>query len=323
MYKAYEFCLTLRAPHTEKLAENPPGSGFEGIKKVFAVVGLGGAVVQPQQGCRGKLLQDLFESLGRCVLGLARSLQMSHVLMNSPKTIQTVSFLSYLFHKMHQYRPFLKLALIVFMISFSVALALHSKLRFNLVGFLTQTATVAVHTPFLPYSTLSHAFQSSLLTCCCNHPYDKISVRSVPSHNDPNSLTWPQDGPPHLAPLVVSNSGNCHVSVVFSPLSGLQTWFLNTWDLVIILLSTITAWRWQFQTWAPDLNVITYISTASARKVISISHSSLLSAAPMRQARTSVELPPLLVLCTMCPFKHNIYHDHYNNRGKEEEMSGS
>ena len=154
MYEVYEFCLTLHVPHTEKLAENPPGGGFEGIKKVFAAVGLGGAVAQPQQGCRGKLLQELFKSLERCVLGLARSLQTSHVLINSPKTIQTVSFLSYLFHKMHQYGPFLKLALIVFMILFSVVLALHSELRFNLVGFLTQTATVTVHTPFLPYSTV-------------------------------------------------------------------------------------------------------------------------------------------------------------------------
>ena len=200
---------------------------------------------------------------------------MSHVLIDSPKTIQTVSFLSYLFHKMHQYRPFLKLALIAFMISFGVALALHSKLHFNLVGFLTQTTTVTVHTPFLPYSTLSHAFQSSLLTCCYGHPHDKISLWSIPSHNDPNSLTWSQDRPPHLAPLAVSNSGNCHASVVFSLLSGLQIWFLNTWDLVIILLLTITTWQWQFQTWAPDLNVITYISTALAHKVISILHSSL------------------------------------------------
>ncbi|KAH9992613.1 P-loop containing nucleoside triphosphate hydrolase protein [Russula vinacea] len=38
--------------------------------------------------------------------------------------------------------------------------------------------------------------------------------------------------------------------------------------LVIVPLSTIAAWQWQFQTWAPDLNVITYIGTASAREVI-------------------------------------------------------
>jgi len=39
--------------------------------------------------------------------------------------------------------PNRKLALIVFMISFGVALASHGELRFNLVGFLTQTAAVA------------------------------------------------------------------------------------------------------------------------------------------------------------------------------------
>jgi chromodomain-helicase-DNA-binding protein 1 len=38
--------------------------------------------------------------------------------------------------------------------------------------------------------------------------------------------------------------------------------------LVIVPLSTITAWQTQFAAWAPDLNVITYIGTASAREVI-------------------------------------------------------
>ena len=38
--------------------------------------------------------------------------------------------------------------------------------------------------------------------------------------------------------------------------------------LVIVPLSTITAWQSQFQTWAPDMNVITYIGTATAREVI-------------------------------------------------------
>jgi chromodomain-helicase-DNA-binding protein 1 len=38
--------------------------------------------------------------------------------------------------------------------------------------------------------------------------------------------------------------------------------------LVIVPLSTIAAWQSQFQTWAPDINVITYIGTASAREVI-------------------------------------------------------
>lgn len=38
--------------------------------------------------------------------------------------------------------------------------------------------------------------------------------------------------------------------------------------LVIVPLSTITAWQSQFATWAPELNVITYIGTAAAREVI-------------------------------------------------------
>ncbi|THV02439.1 hypothetical protein K435DRAFT_817796 [Dendrothele bispora CBS 962.96] len=38
--------------------------------------------------------------------------------------------------------------------------------------------------------------------------------------------------------------------------------------LVIVPLSTITAWQSQFATWAPDLNVITYIGSANAREVI-------------------------------------------------------
>lgn len=38
--------------------------------------------------------------------------------------------------------------------------------------------------------------------------------------------------------------------------------------LVIVPLSTITAWQMQFATWAPDMNVITYIGNASAREII-------------------------------------------------------
>ncbi|KAJ7217880.1 SNF2 family N-terminal domain-containing protein [Mycena pura] len=38
--------------------------------------------------------------------------------------------------------------------------------------------------------------------------------------------------------------------------------------LVIVPLSTITAWQTQFAAWAPDINVITYIGTAHAREVI-------------------------------------------------------
>jgi len=38
--------------------------------------------------------------------------------------------------------------------------------------------------------------------------------------------------------------------------------------LVIVPLSTITAWQSQFATWAPEINVITCIGTAAAREVI-------------------------------------------------------
>lgn len=38
--------------------------------------------------------------------------------------------------------------------------------------------------------------------------------------------------------------------------------------LVIVPLSTITAWQSQFAAWAPDINVITYIGTAPARDMI-------------------------------------------------------
>lgn len=38
--------------------------------------------------------------------------------------------------------------------------------------------------------------------------------------------------------------------------------------LVIVPLSTITAWQMQFQTWAPDLNVICYIGNSRSREVI-------------------------------------------------------
>jgi chromodomain-helicase-DNA-binding protein 1 len=38
--------------------------------------------------------------------------------------------------------------------------------------------------------------------------------------------------------------------------------------LVIVPLSTITAWQAQFADWAPDINVVAYIGTAQAREVI-------------------------------------------------------
>ena len=49
------------APRSEKSAERPFRGGFKGIKKVFGVVGPGGAM-QPLLACRGMLSQDLFES---------------------------------------------------------------------------------------------------------------------------------------------------------------------------------------------------------------------------------------------------------------------
>jgi hypothetical protein len=44
--EAYEFCLMIRAPCSEKSAERPFEGGFEGIEKVFAAVGLGGGAQQ-------------------------------------------------------------------------------------------------------------------------------------------------------------------------------------------------------------------------------------------------------------------------------------
>jgi chromodomain-helicase-DNA-binding protein 1 len=38
--------------------------------------------------------------------------------------------------------------------------------------------------------------------------------------------------------------------------------------LVVVPLSTITAWQSQFTTWAPDMNVVTYIGNALAREMI-------------------------------------------------------
>ena len=61
MCEAYEFCLSHRAPCSEKSASRPSEGGFGGIDKVFAAVGLGGGA-QPPPARRGMLSQDLFES---------------------------------------------------------------------------------------------------------------------------------------------------------------------------------------------------------------------------------------------------------------------
>ncbi|KAI0299996.1 hypothetical protein B0F90DRAFT_1926006 [Multifurca ochricompacta] len=59
--EAFDFCLTLRAPRPTQEAGKPSEGGFDGIEKVFAAVGLGGAA-QPPPVRRGMLSRDLFES---------------------------------------------------------------------------------------------------------------------------------------------------------------------------------------------------------------------------------------------------------------------
>ena len=223
---------------------------------------------------------------------------------------------------------------------FGIALALYSKLHFHLVGFLTQTTAITVHTPSLPYSTLLRISVISSNTLLWSH--NIISVRSVPSCNDPNSLTWPQDGPPCLAPLLwacLRPHQPCH-----SPLcGGLGTilWahmhqplyphfqrHYHVWpqcrcclphrcrmsgsagiwpnegqadsDELMDLFSQLVIKQ---QALVVERNTLisqiqsllgfkTYIGTALAHKVTSISHGSLSSMALMQQARTSMELPP-------------------------------
>jgi hypothetical protein len=64
MLEAYEFCLMHHALQKTQMttAAQPSKGSFEGIKEVFAAVGLGGAL-QPQPAGRGMLLWDLFENL--------------------------------------------------------------------------------------------------------------------------------------------------------------------------------------------------------------------------------------------------------------------
>lgn len=50
--------------------------------------------------------------------------------------------------------PNKKLGLIVLMISLGVALASHGELKFNMIGFITQAAAVAVRPKNLPFHTL-------------------------------------------------------------------------------------------------------------------------------------------------------------------------
>ena len=51
---------SLRAPQSERSVDFSPEGGFEGIEKVFAAVGLGGAQLPPAR--MGILSQDLLES---------------------------------------------------------------------------------------------------------------------------------------------------------------------------------------------------------------------------------------------------------------------
>lgn len=46
--------------------------------------------------------------------------------------------------------------------------------------------------------------------------------------------------------------------------------------LVVVPLSTIVAWQREFQNWAPEMNVVTYLGDISSRNVVSthsLSHS--------------------------------------------------
>lgn len=54
--------------------------------------------------------------------------------------------------------PNKKLAMIVFMISSGVALASKGELKFDLIGFITQAAAVAVRTDFYASSMISSAY---------------------------------------------------------------------------------------------------------------------------------------------------------------------
>jgi len=61
VYEAYEFCLMLCVPRSDKSAGRPSEGGLEGIEKVFAAVGLGGAA-QPPPARRGLLSRELLKS---------------------------------------------------------------------------------------------------------------------------------------------------------------------------------------------------------------------------------------------------------------------
>ena len=57
--------------------------------------------------------------------------------------------------------PSKRLAVIVFMISAGVALASKGELRFDLIGFITQAAAVAVSTPLLAPISVARAYYAT------------------------------------------------------------------------------------------------------------------------------------------------------------------
>ena len=42
--------------------------------------------------------------------------------------------------------------------------------------------------------------------------------------------------------------------------------------LLVVPLSTLTSWQREFETWAPDMNVVVYIGDVMSRKTVSLSH---------------------------------------------------
>lgn len=94
--------------------------------------------------------------------------------------------------------PNKKLAVIVFMISIGVALTSHGELRFNLVGFLTQSAAVGVR---LLSSYLPKPLNINVIS----------TVRSFSPRNDSDSPPRSEDGPSGVPPLLCTRL-RCHQS---------------------------------------------------------------------------------------------------------------
>lgn len=75
--------------------------------------------------------------------------------------------------------PSKKLAVIILMISSGVALASHGELRFNLIGFLTQAAAVAVSPFSLPNPRFSGFRLSSMHMAFCLLQYHLRLIAST------------------------------------------------------------------------------------------------------------------------------------------------